>query len=90
MPQQLQLNQGPQDALLYDNSKSYFTNVGYVRTSNFQQEFTDVTPTGTPAFGSSIQFVIPKAADLLGPVDLRVTLNAPVGTSNFKTRFIFF
>ena len=40
MPQ-LQINQGPQDALLYDNSRSYFTNVGYVRTSNFQVEYRD-------------------------------------------------
>jgi hypothetical protein len=41
MPQ-LQLNQGPQDALLFDNTKSYFTNVGYQRTSNFQMELRDV------------------------------------------------
>ena len=31
MPQ-LQINQGPQDALLYDNTRSYFTNVGYNST----------------------------------------------------------
>ena len=41
MPQ-LQLNQGPQDALLFDNTKSYFTNVGYQGTSNFQMELRDV------------------------------------------------
>ena len=69
MPQ-LQINQGPQDALLYDNTRSYFTNVGYVRTSNFQLELRDVDPQNTANLGSTVQFVIPKAADLLGPCDL--------------------
>lgn len=72
MPQ-LQINQGPQDALLYDNSRSYFTNVGYVRTSNFQMELRDVDPQNNAKLGSTVQFVIPKAADLLGPVDLMLT-----------------
>jgi len=75
MPQ-LQINQGPQDALLYDNSKSYFTNVGYTRTSNFQMELRDVDAQNNADFGSTVQFVIPKAADLLGPVDLTVKLQA--------------
>lgn len=76
MPQ-LQINQGPQDALLYDNSKSYFTNVGYVRTSNFQVEYRKVQSQNSPAFNSTVQFVIPKAADLLGPVDLLVEIPEP-------------
>ena len=76
MPQ-LQINQGPQDALLYDNTKSYFTNVGYVRSSNFQVEYRDVDSQNAAAFGSTVQYVIPKAADLLGPVDLTVELNEP-------------
>ena len=77
MAPQLQINQGPQDALLYDNTRSYFTNVGYVRTSNFQVEYRDVDAQNTAALGSLVQYVIPKAADLLGPVDLRVKLNVP-------------
>lgn len=76
MPQ-LQINQGPQDALLYDNSRSYFTNVGYVRTSNFQMELRDVDSQNQAKLGSTVQFVIPKAADLLGPVDLMLTTTAP-------------
>ena len=76
MPQ-LQINQGPQDALLYDNTRSYFTNVGYVRTSNFQVELRDVEPVNNAELGSQVQFVIPKAADLLGPLDLIVEFNAP-------------
>ena len=76
MPQ-LSINQGPQDALLFDNTRSYFTNVGYVRTSNFQMEYRDVEPQNTASFGSTVQFVIPKAADLLGPVDLLVDINPP-------------
>lgn len=73
MPQ-LQINQGPQDALLYDNTRSYFTNVGYVRTSNFQTEYKYVDPQNQAQFGSTVTYVIPKTADLLGPVDLRVTI----------------
>ena len=76
MPQ-LQINQGPQDALLYDNTRSYFTNVGYVRTSNFQMELRDVDSQNAPQFGSTVQFVIPKAGDLLGPCDLRLSFTLP-------------
>lgn len=76
MAPQLQLNQGPQDALLYDNNRSYFTNVGYVRTSNFQVEYQDISPSSTPQLGGEVTFTIPKAADLLGPVDLMCQLEA--------------
>ena len=75
MAPQLQLNQGPQDALLYDNSRSYFTNVGYTRTSNFQMELRDVDPQNTANLGATVNFVIPKAADLLGPCDLMIEFN---------------
>ncbi len=74
MPQ-LQINQGPQDALLYDNTRSYFTNVGYVRTSNFQVELRDIEAQNNANLGSTAQYVIPKAADLLGPLDLIAEFN---------------
>ena len=70
MPSQLQINQGPQDALLYDNSRSYFTNQGYSRTSNFQVELKDLNSTSTAGWGQSIRFPISKSGDLLGPCDL--------------------
>ena len=75
MPAQLQINQGPQDALLYDNSKSFFNPLTYQRTSNFQMELKDVTSntSSQPTFGGTQRFVIPKAADLLGPVDLQLS-----------------
>lgn len=76
MPQ-LHLNQGAQDALLFDNSRSYFTNVGYVRTSNFQQEYRDVDPSNNANLGTSVQFVVPKSGDLLGSVDLMFDLDKP-------------
>ena len=78
MPQ-LQLNSGPQDALLYDNTRSYFTNVGYVRTSNFQLELRDIDAQNSASLGSTMQFVIPKAADLLGPVDLMLEFDQASG-----------
>lgn len=80
MAPQLQINQGPQDALLFDNTRSYFTNVGYVRTSNFQMELRDVDPQNTAALGGTVNFVIPKAADLLGPVDLMLEFEQATNT----------
>lgn len=77
----MQINQGPQDALLYDNTRSFFTNVGYVRTSNFQLELRDIDPQNSAAFGSTVQFVIPKAGDLLGPCDLCVEFTTPDSSS---------
>ena len=85
MSPQLQINQGPQDALLYDNTRSYFTNVGYVRTSNFQVEYKENEPQNSAQFGSTVQFVIPKAADLMGPVDLRVTIPEVSSSTSFVT-----
>ena len=75
MAVQLSLNQGPQDKLLFDNTKSYFTNVGYQRTSNFQMQLRDVDPQNAANFGQTVSFIIPKAADLLGPVDLMIDFN---------------
>lgn len=92
MAPQLQLNQGPQDALLYDNTRSYFTNVGYVRTSNFQLDLQDVEPQSAASFGSTAQFIIPKAADLLGPLDLMVEFEQSTGLgsaiANDKAAFV--
>lgn len=76
MAVQLSLNQGPQDALLFDNTKSYFTNVGYQRTSNFQMQLRDVDSQNAANFGQKVEFIIPKAADLLGPVDLEIEFNS--------------
>jgi hypothetical protein len=80
MAPQLQINQGPQDALLFDNTRSYFTNVGYTRTSNFQMELRDVDAQNSASLGGTVNFVIPKAADLLGPVDLMVEFAQPTTT----------
>ena len=85
MAVQLSLNQGPQDALLFDNTKSYFTNVGYQRTSNFQMQLRDVDPQNAANFGQTVQFIIPKAADLLGPVDLEIEFNSVAKPSTTGT-----
>ena len=75
MSPQLQLNSGAEDALLYDPSRSLFTNVGYVRTSNFQMELRDINPQNTANLGATVNFIIPKIGDLLGPLDLLVEFN---------------
>ena len=75
MPQfKLPLQHGPQDALLLDCSRSYFNNVGYVRTCDFQQEIKDITSTNTAAFGTTTHFTVDRAADLLGQMDLVMDL----------------
>ena len=74
-------NQAAPDALLQAADKSYFTNVGYTRTAQFQVEYRDVDPQNTAQFGSTVQFVIPKSADLLGPMDLIVELKNPTDAS---------
>jgi len=72
---QMGLSTSAASTLLIDNSKSYFTNVGYVRSSNFQMELRDVDPQNVANLGSTVTFVIPKAADLLGTVDLMVNMS---------------
>lgn len=79
MPVQMYLNQGPQDQLLYCADRSYFTNTGYTCTTNFQTEFRDVDPVSTAKLGGTARFIIPKAADLLGHVDLLATVNPATG-----------
>ena len=70
---------------MYDNTRSYFTNIGYVRTSNFQTELRDVDSQNAATFGSTVQFVIPKAADLMGPVDLLVDFETLEGDDALGT-----
>ena len=91
MSPQLGLNSGAQDTLLTDNTRSYFTNVGYVRTSNFQMELRDIDPQNTANLGGTVNFVIPKAADLIGPCDLMIKFNTPHEDSKYDAdsgRFI--
>jgi hypothetical protein len=71
------LNQGVEDQLLFDNSKSYFVDPGYERTSNFQMELVDVEPMNSAAPGQTIQFMLPQSGDLIGDLDLSFAFNTP-------------
>jgi len=71
------LNQGVEDQLLFDNSKSYFVDPGYQRTSNFQMELVDVEPVNNASLGQTIQFLLPQSGDLLGNMDLAFAFNKP-------------
>lgn len=65
------LNQGVVDTMLMSPDKSFFTNMGYVRHSNFSDKYVDVDPqTSACNLGSTVQYVIPHAGDLLGQTDL--------------------
>ena len=72
-------NQGPQDSLLFDGRNSFFSNVGYSRSSNFAMEYADLDPSGAPAkLGHEVRFDLDRIGDLVGNVDLRVSV---VGTA---------
>ena len=76
-PSHMALNQGVKDQLLFDNSKSYFVDPGYERTSNFQMELVDVEPMNSAQPGSTIQFMLPQSGDLIGDLDLSFAFNTP-------------
>ena len=84
MPQQLSINSGAQDGLLFDNSRSFFTNTGYTRTSNFQVEYRDIDPQNTVPvkLGTKTQFVIPRTGDLIGNMDLMCKLKGGAPTES--------
>lgn len=71
------LNVSGQDALLIDNSRSYFHNVGYTRTSNFQFKLKHLDSQNVAKFGATTTFKVHKQDHLLGPVDLRLRLKLP-------------
>lgn len=71
------LNVSGQDALLIDNGRSYFHNVGYTRTSNFQFKLKHLDPQNVAKFGATTTFKVHKQDHLLGPVDLRLRLKLP-------------
>jgi hypothetical protein len=69
------LNQGVEDQLLFDPSKSYFVDPGYTRTSNFQMELVDVESVNSAAPGQTVQFLLPPNGDVLGALDLSFQFN---------------
>jgi hypothetical protein len=71
------LNQGVEDQLLFDASKSYFVDPGYTRTSNFQMHLVDVEPVNSAAPGQTVQFLLPPSGDVLGALDLAFQFNNP-------------
>lgn len=70
----LSLNGGVQDPLLQNANTSLFASVGYQRVANFMTDIRDVDPQNTMGFGREVQFVIPKSGDLLGHMDLKLTI----------------
>ena len=71
------LNVSGQDMLLLDNSTSYFQNLGYTRTSNFQFKLKQLDPQNVPRFGATTTYKIQKQDHLLGNVDLQLRLKMP-------------
>ena len=71
------LNVSGQDMLLLDNSTSYFQNLGYTRSSNFQFKLKQIDPQNVAKFGATTTFKIQKQDHLLGNVDLRMKLRLP-------------
>ncbi|KAJ1637471.1 hypothetical protein T492DRAFT_859869, partial [Pavlovales sp. CCMP2436] len=71
------LNVSGQDMLLLDNATSYFQNVGYTRTSNFQFKLKELDPQNVPKFGATTTFKVQKQDHLLGNLDLRMRVKLP-------------
>lgn len=77
MPGVSVFNAGAEDPLLLDASRSQFTNGGYVRVADHAIEYKDIDSHITPNLGSTLEFIVPKAGDLLGPCDLMLEFNQP-------------
>jgi hypothetical protein len=77
------LNQGVEDQLLFDPSKSYFVDPGYTRTSNFQMQVVDVELVNSAAPWQTVQYLLPPSGDVLGALNLSFQFNRP--TSGFLT-----
>ena len=72
---------GPTEPLLY-GPDSIFTHAGYSRVAPYELEVRDLQAhSGGANLGATAQFIIPKAADLLGPVDLMIEFNKVTSTS---------
>lgn len=71
------LNVSGQDMLLLDNSTSYFQNLGYTRTSNFQFVLKNLDPQNVPNWNATTTFKLQKQNHLIGNVDLQLTLQLP-------------
>ena len=80
MPNNLSVNKGTEDSLLYDSRASLFQRQGYTRASNFQVELVDTFGDGstTAGFGRTAYYHVPRIGDLLGPVDLVIDIPPPV------------
>jgi hypothetical protein len=66
---------GPAAGLLFDSGNSVFTNQGYTRHAPFELEVRDIDPVTNANLGNTVNWIIPKAADLIGPVDLMIDFN---------------
>ena len=76
---QLSANTRAADGLVLSDSQSFFSPVGYARHSNFARELRDVNPQTAPTYGGRFDFILPKAADCVGDVDLVLDIeNSPV------------
>ena len=71
----LSFNTGVADPLMINPNVSLFGEVGYTRVSNFTVDYTHVDPSNVPAFGTTVRYLIPKSADVLGHVDLHININ---------------
>ena len=71
------LNVSGPDMLLIDNSSSYFQNLGYTRTSNFQFKLKELDPVNVAKFGATTTFKMHKQDHLIGNVDLKLKLKLP-------------
>ena len=66
---------GPIETVLYGNPQITFFKSVYKRPTNFASQYVTNTPFTKPEWGKKLTFKIPREADLLGGVNLRIKLS---------------
>ena len=66
---------GPIETVLYGNPQITFFKAVYKRPTNFASQYVTNTPFSKADWGKTITFKVPREADLLGGVNLRIKLS---------------
>lgn len=66
---------GPIETVLYGNPQITFFKSVYKRPTNFASQYVTNTPFTKPDWGKKLTFKVPREADLLGGVNLRIKLS---------------
>ena len=69
------MTEGPIEKILYGNPQMTFFKSVYIRPTNFASKYSVKSPPGKVDWGQSIDIKVPREADLLGGVSVRIKLS---------------